>query len=338
MAPRAAVASPFLFAALAVLVAPAVAEVRVQVAGSSVDLAATAAPLAEVLDRLSRQIGMKVVYEGAAPRQLVTVTVRGRTPAQTVLAVLEGQGVNYALVTDPTGSSVRTLLVTGAASSSGGSAPARAVPAPANRPPFGLPPGAGADAEPPFEEGDEEQPEEPVSFGVPPGVEGIEQPQPPENVPPVSPGRTPRPARTRPPRTRDRWRRRSGSRCRRSRRSRQLRRPCRQPLPCRYPARAARPVRLRRSSGRARSGPRDRIAAGSIGPEETASAEGAVAPAEEEPAAVARPARPQGRERLAPPGPDDVPGGRTPPPGCGTAGPTGRPITRGWPGRNSHSL
>jgi hypothetical protein len=183
MAPRAGVASPLVFVAVAVLAAPAPAEVRVQVAGSSVDVAATAAPLAEVLDRLSRQTGMKVVYEGAAPRQLVTVTVRGRTPAQAVLAVLEGQGVNYALVTDPTGSSVRTLLVTGAASSSGGSAPARAVPAPANRSPFGLPPGAGADTEPPFEEGAEEQPEEPVSFGVPPGVEGIEQQQQPELVP-----------------------------------------------------------------------------------------------------------------------------------------------------------
>jgi hypothetical protein len=180
MVPRAAAALPLLFAALA---APARAEVRVQVAGATVDLAATASPLAEVLDRLSRQTGMKIVYEGAAPRQLVTVTVHGRTPAQTVLAVLEGQGVNYALVTDSTGANVRTLLVTGAASSSGGGAPARAVPPPANRPPFGSPPGAAADSEPPFGEGEEEPADDPVTFGVPPVVEGAEQPQPPEGAP-----------------------------------------------------------------------------------------------------------------------------------------------------------
>ena len=81
---------------------PATAEVRVRVAGGTVDLTATAAPLAEVLDRLARQTGMKVVYEGAAPRQLVTVSLHGRTPAETVLAVLEGLGVNFALVADPT--------------------------------------------------------------------------------------------------------------------------------------------------------------------------------------------------------------------------------------------
>ena len=175
MGPRVAVLSSFVLAGT--LAGPAAAEVRVQMAGANVDLAATAAPLAEVLDRLSRQTGMKVVYEGAAPRQLVTVTLRGRTPAQTVLALLEGQGVNFALVTDPSGASVRTLLVAGAASSSSGSAPSRpAAPAP-SRPPFGPP---GGDAEPPFDEGDEEAVEEPVSFGVPPGVEGAEPSVPPE--------------------------------------------------------------------------------------------------------------------------------------------------------------
>ena len=76
---------------------------------------ARAAPLQQVLDRLGRQIGMKVVYEGGSPRQLVTLSLQGRTPAETVLALLEGQGLNYALLGDPTGAGAQTLLVTGSA-------------------------------------------------------------------------------------------------------------------------------------------------------------------------------------------------------------------------------
>jgi hypothetical protein len=179
MAPRVAILA-LIAGSLAI---PAAADVRVQVAGSTVDLAATAAPLSEVLDRLSRQTGMKVVYEGPAPRQLVTLAIHGRTPAETVLAVLEGQGINFALDTDPSGTDVRTLLVTGTVSSSGSGTPVRAAPAPPRRAPFAPPPGAGPDAEPPFDEGEEAQPEEPNSLGVPPGVEGVEQPPAPGNTP-----------------------------------------------------------------------------------------------------------------------------------------------------------
>ena len=127
-------------AALPALVALALAvpggarasEVRVQVTGGSVELAVTAAPVAEVLDRLARQTGMKVVYEGAAPRQLVTVSLKGRTPAEAVLSVLEGLGVNFALVADTTGARVQTLVVAGTASASAASSPSRpARPAPA---------------------------------------------------------------------------------------------------------------------------------------------------------------------------------------------------------------
>ncbi len=100
---------------LALASAPAAAEVAVRVSGGHVDLTATAAPLADVLDRLARQTGMKVVYEGAAPRQLVTLSLHGRTPTETVLAVFEGLGVNFALVADPSGSRVQTLVVAGTA-------------------------------------------------------------------------------------------------------------------------------------------------------------------------------------------------------------------------------
>jgi hypothetical protein len=111
------------------------ADVKVFLVGAQVDLDATAAPLADVLDRLTRQTGMKLVYEGAAPRNLVTVKVRGRSPAETVLAVLEGLGVNFVLVADPTRDDLQTLMISGASSSSraagAGSGPAKPPTAPA---------------------------------------------------------------------------------------------------------------------------------------------------------------------------------------------------------------
>jgi hypothetical protein len=100
-------------------------DVRTTAAGR-VSLTVTSAPLSEVLDRLARQTGMKVVYDGAPPRTLV----RGRqvedaTPADAVANVLEGLGVSYALRLDVTGSRVDTLLVLGAARSAASPAPPR---------------------------------------------------------------------------------------------------------------------------------------------------------------------------------------------------------------------
>ena len=99
---------------------PGMAAVQVQVSGESVDIQATNAPLAEILDRLSRQTRMKIVYEGAPPRQMISLDLRGRTPVEAVVAALEGQGVNYALAMDATGTRVETLLVSGVASTGGG--------------------------------------------------------------------------------------------------------------------------------------------------------------------------------------------------------------------------
>jgi hypothetical protein len=105
------------FAALTALAiaTPAMAAVDVLVSGQSIDVQASNAPLAEILDRLSRQTHMKVVYDGAPPRQTVTLDLRGRTLVETVVAALEGQGVNYALAMDATGTRVETLLVSGTA-------------------------------------------------------------------------------------------------------------------------------------------------------------------------------------------------------------------------------
>ena len=163
-------------ALMAATAAPAAAEVTVHVTAGTVDLTATAAPLADILDRLGRQTGMRVVYEGAAPRQLVTVALKGRTPAETVLSVLEGLGVNFALVADPTGARVQTLVVAGAATASAAASspgPSRATP-PSPRRPFGPPPGATPEpVEPAFEEGsgEEDLPEEGAFPGLPPGAE-----------------------------------------------------------------------------------------------------------------------------------------------------------------------
>ncbi len=87
------------------------AEVSVQVTGAQVDLDAVAAPVGEVLDRLAGQTGMKVVYDGPKPRNLITLKLRGRSPAETVLAVLEGLGVNFALVAEAGGKRIQTLMV-----------------------------------------------------------------------------------------------------------------------------------------------------------------------------------------------------------------------------------
>ena len=163
---------PAALVALSLLAAPAAAEVSVRVVPAStgtaaqVELVARAAPLNEVLDRLGRQIGMKVVYEGSSPRQLVTLSLQGRTPAETVLALLEGQGLNYALLGDPTGAGAQTLLVTGSAPSTGSSAPSatgRTTPSATLRRPNAPPPGSSPDAI----DGEEEDPEEDEPFDQP---------------------------------------------------------------------------------------------------------------------------------------------------------------------------
>ena len=177
---------------LALAASPAAAEVMVRVSGGHVDLAATAAPLAEVLDRLGRQTGMKVVYEGPAPRQLVTLSIQGRTPAETVLSVLEGLGVNFALVADPSGAGVQTLIVAGASTATAAAsspAPSR-MPAPPRRP-FGLPPGSSPDTvDPGLEEEEEDVPEDSGIPILPPGGEMAEPAAAPDaaNVPGGVPG------------------------------------------------------------------------------------------------------------------------------------------------------
>jgi hypothetical protein len=104
--------------------------------GDKVDVRATAASISEVLDRLARETGMKVSYDGAAPRARISVNIIGVTPVQAVLSVLEGQALNYAMRMDPTGARVETLLLVsgGTASASAPATPPRG-PRPVERDP-----------------------------------------------------------------------------------------------------------------------------------------------------------------------------------------------------------
>jgi hypothetical protein len=93
------------------------AETEVRVAGDKVDVRATTAPLSDVLDRLSKALGMKVVYDGPPPRGRVTMALAGLSAPRMVMAILEGQGLNFLLKLDPSGQRVDTLMIV----SSGGS-------------------------------------------------------------------------------------------------------------------------------------------------------------------------------------------------------------------------
>jgi hypothetical protein len=116
------------------LAAQASAETQVRVTNGRVDLQASGAPLSEVLDRLAKQTGMKVTYDGAPQRTPVNLTLTDRTQAQAVLGVLDGLGLNYAFRMDASGTRIEALLIAGTAPTApaGGLAAlpqARAVPA-----------------------------------------------------------------------------------------------------------------------------------------------------------------------------------------------------------------
>jgi hypothetical protein len=196
---RAAVPKCALLAGLGLAAAlPAAAEVNVAVNDGRVDLSARSAPLAEVLDRLARQTAMEVTYEGAPPRNLVTAALLSATPAQAVLSVLEGLGLNYAIQLDRTGRQVRTLLLitrTGHPVRTPGATP---DPTPALRPP--VPPPDDSDEEPVVEDDEpavEVRPERPGErMGRPgrPDRPGVFEPGMPPGAAPFPPPNAPPPA------------------------------------------------------------------------------------------------------------------------------------------------
>lgn len=102
--------------ALSLLAAPSQSGLEVTLRDSRVVVRAVGAPLADVLTRFAQATGAEIVYEGARPRQLVTVVIEAGSPAEAVAQLLEGQGLNYALRLDPTGKNVEMLVITGSTS------------------------------------------------------------------------------------------------------------------------------------------------------------------------------------------------------------------------------
>jgi hypothetical protein len=151
-----------MLAAAVLLASASRAEVDIQYKDGRVALRCTAAPLSEVLDKLARSTGMKVVQQGVTPSMLLSLRLEDRTPAEAVFGVLEGLGLNYAFALDGTGDRIETLILAGAA----GAKPTVATatpppPSPAQRyvPRREVPPAAGPDEseaeEEPVEEADE---------------------------------------------------------------------------------------------------------------------------------------------------------------------------------------
>ena len=159
---------PFALAGL-LLARPGASETEVRRTGDRFDVRATTAPLSEVLDRLARETGMKVTYDGPPPRARVSLALSGVTSVQAVVSVLEGQGLNYALRMDATSTRVDTLMIVGGAAGPG-AAPAPA-PAAARR---------AIEREREAEDADEDAPpaevqREPAEEGQPRRVPGLPQ-------------------------------------------------------------------------------------------------------------------------------------------------------------------
>jgi hypothetical protein len=161
------------------------AETDVRRSGDKVEVHATAAPLTEVLDRVARQTGMKVAYDGPPPRGRVSLNLPPATPTQAVLSILEGQGLNFALRMDPSGTRIETLLLV----AGNGPAAAAAAPTPPTRPEMG-PRMFEREAEPP--EPDEVPTEVPIRGGneaddAPRGLRDVMPPMLPPSTGPAMP-------------------------------------------------------------------------------------------------------------------------------------------------------
>jgi hypothetical protein len=111
--------------------------------GGRVSLRASAVPLAEVLRCLVEKAGLRVEYDGPAPRQAVTAAVEGESLAALIGPLLEGLAVNYLLTRDAEGAD--RLIVFGASSAGEPVRGGSRAPAPAsNAAPEWTPPEDGA--------------------------------------------------------------------------------------------------------------------------------------------------------------------------------------------------
>jgi hypothetical protein len=84
-------------------------------------IAVSSGALSDAIDALARAANFKVTYEGPRPMALLFNTeIETPTVAQTLTRLLDGQGLNYAMVFDLTGKRVTLLLVLGPAPKAGG--------------------------------------------------------------------------------------------------------------------------------------------------------------------------------------------------------------------------
>jgi hypothetical protein len=141
------------------------ADLDVQAKDGRVTVKARAAPLVDVLERLSRETGLELVFEGRRPSQLVTVQIDRLPEAEALSQLFEGLGVDYAFHADAAGRRVKMLFVFGA---SGAEAAAAAPRGGAVRGPVAARPPEPVEAQEPFsaEEGAAED-EPPEPFGTP---------------------------------------------------------------------------------------------------------------------------------------------------------------------------
>lgn len=98
--------------------------------GGRLQVEARAVPVAEVLRCLVEKAGLRLEYDGAAPRQSLSVSVEGGSLAETISALLEGLGMNYLLTRDASGADRLIVFSAGP-----GETPARASARPAGRAP-----------------------------------------------------------------------------------------------------------------------------------------------------------------------------------------------------------
>jgi hypothetical protein len=89
---------------------------EVKIVGGRVHIQATAASVSEVLDRLSRTTGMKIVYEGAPPSDRLTAAIDAPSETEALSRLFEGLGLTYAFKLDVAGRHVETLFVTNSSS------------------------------------------------------------------------------------------------------------------------------------------------------------------------------------------------------------------------------
>ncbi|MEO8362439.1 MAG: hypothetical protein ABI672_20595 [Vicinamibacteria bacterium] len=83
---------------------------------SGVRIQAASSTLAETIDALSKAAGFKLTYDGARPAaSLFNLDIDTPNLSQTLVRLLEGQNLNYAMLMDKSGTKVTSLMILGLA-------------------------------------------------------------------------------------------------------------------------------------------------------------------------------------------------------------------------------